>query len=87
MKKLIYSLILLAIFFSSCQQNGVKDEKIIGKKTLKLTSDLMTPEVLWSYGRLGDAQVSPDGKTVLYGVSYYSIPENKSNCFQECCNN
>ena len=79
MKKLIYSLILLAIFFSSCQQNGVKDEKIIGKKTLKLTSDLMTPEVLWSYGRLGDAQVSPDGKTVLYGVSYYSIPENKSN--------
>ncbi|MBE9469017.1 MAG: S9 family peptidase [Bacteroidetes bacterium] len=79
MRKLIYSFFLLAMVFSSCQQNGVKDEKIIGKKSLKLTSDLMTPEVLWSYGRLGDAQVSPDGKTVLYGVSYYSIPENKSN--------
>ncbi len=79
MKKVIYSLILLSIVFSSCQQKGTKDEKIIGKKTLKLTSDLMTPEVLWSYGRLSDAQVSPDGKTVLYGVSYYSIPENKSN--------
>lgn len=79
MKKLVYSFILLAIVFSSCQQKGANDEKIIGKKTLKLTSDLMTPEVLWSYGRLGDAQVSPDGKTVLYGVSYYNIPENKSN--------
>jgi len=39
----------------------------------------MTPEVLWSFGRLGDVQVSPDGKKLLYGVSYYSIDQNKSN--------
>ena len=38
----------------------------------------MTPEVLWSFGRLGGAQVSPDGKTVLYTVTWYNIEENKS---------
>ncbi len=56
-----------------------KQEKIIGKKNLKLKSNIMTPEVLWSFGRLSGEKVSPDGKTVLFGVSYYDIPANKSN--------
>ena len=44
----------------------------------KLTSDIMTPEILWSFGRIGDPAVSPDGKTVLYSVTNYNIEENKS---------
>lgn len=43
-----------------------------------LQSDVMTPEVLWTFGRLGSAVVSPDGNTVLYTVTYYDIEENKS---------
>jgi len=39
----------------------------------------MTPEVLWSFGRVGNVQISPDGSKILYSVSYYSIPENKGN--------
>ncbi|MCQ2144401.1 MAG: S9 family peptidase [Bacteroidales bacterium] len=42
------------------------------------TGDHMTPEVLLSLGRITDAQLSPDGKTILYGVSYTSIEENRS---------
>ena len=38
----------------------------------------MTPELLLSLGRLSDPQLSPDGKTILYGVSYTSIAENRS---------
>jgi dipeptidyl aminopeptidase/acylaminoacyl peptidase len=38
----------------------------------------MTPEVLWSFGRIGSAQVSPDGKKVLYDVTWFNIAENKS---------
>lgn len=45
---------------------------------IKLKSDVMTPEVLWSFGRLGGECVSPDGKTVLYGVTYFNKDENKS---------
>jgi len=52
---------------------------IIGKQNPKIENGLMTPEVLWSFGRIGGVQVSPDGTRVLYSVSYYSIPENKGN--------
>ncbi|MES2655231.1 MAG: S9 family peptidase [Bacteroidota bacterium] len=38
----------------------------------------LTIEKLWQLGRVGDPQVSPDGKTVLYGVRHYSVKTNKS---------
>jgi dipeptidyl aminopeptidase/acylaminoacyl peptidase len=47
--------------------------------TPQLSSDKMTPEVLWSFGRLGSPKVSPDGKMVLYTVTWYNIEENKSH--------
>ncbi|MGL5317215.1 MAG: alpha/beta fold hydrolase, partial [Bacteroidales bacterium] len=46
---------------------------------VEVKDGLLTPEILNSFGRLSDLQVSPDGKKLLYGVSYVSIPENKSN--------
>ena len=39
----------------------------------------MTPETLWAMGRIGGAAASPDGKTVVYQVGYYSVKENKSH--------
>ena len=66
-------LLAIGVFFigmSSCNHAVVKEDvPIIGKADLKLESDSMTPEVLWPFGRLNDVQVSPDGKTLLYGVS------------------
>ncbi len=56
-----------------------KDQKVIGKPEVTVENGRMSPEVLWAFGRLGDPQVSPDGKTILYGVSYYSIEDNKGN--------
>ena len=38
----------------------------------------MTPEILLSFGKVSDPQVSPDGKYILYNISYTSIEENKS---------
>ena len=54
-------------------------QNIIGKHMLELESDIMTPEILWAFGRVGDVQVSPDNTKILYGVSYYSVEEDKSN--------
>lgn len=82
MRKLFFiNLLMGVLILFSCQQAEQKKEKaeIIGKPDITLTSDRMTPEVLWSFGRVSDPQVSPDGKTVLYGVSYYSIDQNKGN--------
>ncbi len=84
MKKLILLSSLILIFMSCSDKNNETseqktDEKIIGKPELKLESDVMTPEVLWSFGRLSDVQVSPDEKTLLFGITYYDIPEDKGN--------
>lgn len=38
---------------------------------------LMTPEILWSFGRIGEVSVSPDNSTVLFLVRYYDIQKNK----------
>lgn len=38
----------------------------------------MTPEALLALGRLSDPQVSPNGKWILYGVSYTDVNENRS---------
>ena len=54
-------------------------QTMIGPNNMKLQSDLMTPEVLWGMGRIGGASPSPDGKSIVYQVSYYSVEENKSH--------
>jgi dipeptidyl aminopeptidase/acylaminoacyl peptidase len=76
--QIIILFVLLTFALFSCQ-TGVKNEQLIGKKELKLSSDRMTPEVLWSLGRVGEIEVSPDRKQVLFSITYFDIPRNKSN--------
>ena len=54
-------------------------QTMIQKNNIQLSSDLMTPEALWAMGRLSGAAASPNGKQVVYQVSYYSVRENKSH--------
>ncbi len=81
MKTFITSLFLLTVASLLAAVNPT-DKQPIKKNYVpdapKLKSDLMTPEVLWSFGRVGAFHVSPDGKTVLYDVTFYNIAENKS---------
>ena len=55
------------------------DAPLIGKSEIKIADGIMTPEALYSFGRLSDVQVSPDNAKVLYGVTYVSIEQNKTN--------
>lgn len=41
--------------------------------------DRYTPELLWKLGRVSEPVVSPDGSTVLYGVTWYDLQANKGN--------
>lgn len=54
-------------------------QTMIGKNNITLSSDLMSPEALWAMGRIGTVSCSPDGKQMVYQVSYYSVKENKSH--------
>ena len=78
---LIMSAVLtLAACNGGTQPAGETNEEIIGRTTeLNISNKRMTPEALWAMGRLGGMAVSQDGAKVAYTVSYYSVPQNKSN--------
>ena len=64
---------------TGCTGNSTPQEEpgnIIGKSDIKIEGGLMTPEALWAMGRIGEVSVSPDGKSIVYGVSYYSVEKN-----------
>ena len=68
-----------ALAFVACQSNEMKPQQgYIGPSNLQIQDGHMTPEVLLSLGRISDPQLSPNGKTILYGVSYTDIAENRS---------
>ena len=75
MKKLALAASAALIFFSCTMK---PQQGYIGPSDIQIPDGRMTPEVLLSLGRLSDPQLSPDGKTILYGVSYNSIAENRS---------
>ncbi len=78
MKKIALFILIVMTIVSCTQKESGQVAKNYVPETPKLSSDVMTPEVLWSFGRLGGTQVSPDGTQVLYTVTYYNIEENKS---------
>lgn len=72
---------ILATALSICcsSVNAQENASFIGKSNITLQSDLMTPEALWTMGRIGTAQASPDGKHIIYQVGYYSVKQNKGH--------
>ena len=74
------AVLTLAACNGGTQPAGETNEDIIGRTTeLNISNKRMTPEALWAMGRIGGMAVSPDGTKVAYTVSYYSVPQNKSN--------
>lgn len=63
---------------TGCSGSG-DGAKVIDKPDIKVTDGKFTEEVLEALGRVSEPVVSPDGSKILYGVSYESIEENKSN--------
>lgn len=70
--------VLLGACAGESKESATSDP-IIGRSEVKVTNGLLTPEVLYSMARISDAQVSPDGQKVLYGVTFISIEQNKGN--------
>ena len=65
---------LMAIATSCGQQ-----EEMIEKPDFSSATGIFDMEALEALGRVSNPQVSPDGKKILYGVSYESVELNKSN--------
>lgn len=54
-------------------------DTFIGRTQPAISQRQFTPELLWAMGRIGHHEASPDGRTVVYNVSYYSVADNKSH--------
>ena len=61
---------------AGCAGSG---EQLIDKPEFKSADRTFNIEALEALGRVSGPAVSPDGKKVLYGVSYESVEQNKSN--------
>lgn len=79
MNRFIIPLAMSATLVSGLSGCCGGDCSLIDKPDFKPTDGTFTVEALEALGRVSDPQVSPDGTKILYGVSYESVEQNKSN--------
>ena len=60
------------------EKTNANESGYIARPEIAVPDGRLTPEVMLSLGHLSDPQLSPDGSTILYGVSYTSIEQNRS---------
>lgn len=84
MKKIFAFLLFpaLLVSFYSCNNKTETDSNAVVTTIDSLANQpinetKVTPELLWKFGRIGEVKLSPDGKTVVYTVTRYSISANK----------
>lgn len=83
MNKKLYAVVMVlivAVGTAFYVMNGGKEKKaVIGRSDIKIEDGVLSPEVLWSMGRIGGVATSTDGSRVAYQTTYYSVPENASH--------
>lgn len=79
-KHLIFLTMPLAVLFAGCEKKQAPaGDSLIGPKNPKVENGLLTPELLWAFGRVSEAEVSYDGTKILFGVTWYDVAQNKGN--------
>ncbi len=73
---------ILLFLFVGCGKKQIPKEELKADYSGELSevevqNGILTPEILWKFGRISDHQVSPDGRSVLFNVTRYDINTNK----------
>lgn len=70
----------VAASLASCSGNEGSDKEVLVDKPEFVSKDgKFTIDALEALGRVSEVKVSPDGKKVLFSISYESVEHNKSN--------
>ncbi len=75
MKKILFAAICTLMIMSCSEKDG---NGYVGPSASVPEDGIMTPEDMHQLGYISDPQLSPDGKWILYGVTYTSIEKNIS---------
>lgn len=78
-KALIMSATALMLNAMAPTATLAEETDIIDRPDFKSATGIFDIDALEALGRVSEPRVSPDGKRVLFGVSYESVPQNKSN--------
>lgn len=78
-KALIMSATALMLNAMAPTATLAEETDIIDRPHFKSATGIFDIDALEALGRVSEPRVSPDGKRVLFGVSYESVPQNKSN--------
>lgn len=77
MKKSFLIMATLAMALVSCSEPAQPLAIDNALTEAEIAAARLTPEVMWKMRRIGSAEVSADGKVVLYTVTDYSMAENR----------
>ena len=78
-KALIMSATALMLNAMAPTATLAEETDIIDRPDFKSATGIFDIDALEALGRVSEPRVSPDGKRVLFGVSYESVPQNKAN--------
>jgi dipeptidyl aminopeptidase/acylaminoacyl peptidase len=78
----IFTVMALSALIWSCQESKKETmtEPITPDTQLtaeEISKGVLTPEVMWKFGRLGGSQLSLDGKSIIFTITRYSMEANK----------
>ncbi len=79
LRSILLTVLLCLVPFSCRQKEDFRQHTI--PEACELTAEeiekgLLTPEILWKFGRLGDFSVSPDKRSVAYSLTWYDYKNN-----------
>ncbi len=84
MKSKLINLIAMALLVAGISCTSEKKEQV--KEPLKIdvsltqseiSKGILTPEIMWKFGRVDNPSLSPDGKVLAFTTTYYNLQENK----------
>lgn len=79
MKKTLTMLCVASMMASCGTPGGATSEQFVADTALttqQIAARQFTPEVMWKMGRIASSQLSPDGATLLYTLTYYDVKQN-----------